>query len=83
MKIVGRKVEPPTYSKGMIARTYFYFESAYKWFKISEQMRRIFTIWNNVYPVDKWECDRAQEIAKIQKSKNDIVMRQCKAHGFM
>lgn len=83
MKIQDRKVEPPKYSKGMIARTYFYFESAYSWFKISEKMRRIFMIWNLVYPVDEWECKRAEEIAKIQKSKNEIVMRQCKIHGFM
>ncbi len=83
MKIQGRKVEPPKYSKGMIARTYFYFESAYSWFKISDQMRRIFVIWNAIYPVDEWECKRAEEIAKIQKSKNEIVMRQCKIHGFM
>ncbi len=83
VKIVGRTVEPGEYSKGQIARTYFYIESKYPTFKISDKMRKLLSVWNKRYPVDEWECERALRIEKIQKNRNDIVMDQCKIFGFI
>ena len=83
VKIVNRTVEPGEYSKGSIARTYFYIESKYPTFKISDKMRKLLSVWNKRYPVDKWECERALRIEKIQKNRNDIVMEQCKIFGFV
>ena len=83
VKISNRKVEPPHYSKGMIARTYFYLETVCPSFKISKQQRRILTMWNELYPVDEWECMRMKEISKIQKSENKIVESQCKIKGLI
>ena len=83
VKIVGRTVEPGEYSKGHIARTYFYIESKYPTFKISDKMRKLLSVWNKRYPVDEWECERALRIEKIQKNRNDIVMDQCKIFGFV
>ncbi len=83
VKIVDRQVEPTEYTKGAIARTYFYIESAYPTFKISNKMRKLLHVWDKRYPVDKWECERAQRIEKIQKNKNHIVIDQCRVFGFI
>lgn len=83
VKISGRAVEPASYSKGSIARTYFYIESKYPTFRISKKMRNTLTIWDQKYPVDEWECKRAQRIEKIQRNTNNIVIDQCKLFGFL
>lgn len=83
VKIVDRTVEPAEYSKGSIARTYFYIESKYPTFKISDKMRKLLSVWNKRYPVDEWECERALRIEKIQKNRNDVVMEQCRLLGII
>lgn len=82
MKIQNRKAEPPDYTKGFIARTYFYFEKTYPRFKISKSMKRILLAWDKKYPVDEWECKRAERIEKIQKNKNPITEERCKIANF-
>lgn len=77
MKIYNRKTEPTNYTKGFIARTYFYMENSYENFKISKNMRKLFEVWDNLYPVTKWECIRAERIEKLQKNPNYIVKNKC------
>ena len=35
------------------------------------------TAWDKMYPVDAWECKRAQRIEKIQKNENSFVKEAC------
>ncbi len=79
MKIDGKQVEPPPYTRGQIARTYFYFEEEYERFRISDKMKRLLTVWDKQYPVDKWECERAKRIEKVQGNTNNIVKSRCEA----
>ena len=83
MKIKDKKVEPPSYTKGVIARTYFYMEQEYSRFKISSSMKKILMVWDNKYPVTQWECIRSQRIEKIQGNTNNIVKDKCKAKGYL
>lgn len=82
MKIENRKAEPPTTSRGVIARTYLYMDSIYSSYKMSRQQRQLMNAWNKTYPVNKWECERAERIEAIQGSENLILKENCQAAGF-
>ena len=62
----GRKAYPADYTKGFIARTYFYFQKKYK-LKLSKRDEQMFKSWNKLYPETKWEKVRKSRIEKIQK----------------
>lgn len=77
MKIDGRRAEPPERARGQIARTHLYMAASYPRFRLSNQQRQLMTAWNKMYPVDAWECKRAQRIEKIQKNTNEFVKQPC------
>lgn len=79
MKIENRKAEPPEAARGRIARTYLYMEDTYKRYNMSKAQRQLMTAWDKMYPVDAWECSRAQKITMLQKSENNIVKSRCDA----
>jgi len=78
MRIEGSKVQPPESARGEIARTYLYMEQAYSRYKMSKQQRQLMNAWNKMYPVSKWECERASRIKKIQGNENTFVSDQCR-----
>lgn len=82
MKIQDKKAEPPSPARGVIARTYLYFEDVYSRFKMSDSNRRLMQAWDKMYPVDSWECQRACRIEKIQKNQNQIVRNACNEKGL-
>jgi deoxyribonuclease-1 len=82
MKIDSRKAEPPEAARGRIARTYLYMEGAYKRYGMSKAQRQLMTAWDKMYPVDAWECARANKIALVQSSHNEVVKSRCKASGI-
>ncbi len=83
MEIRDSKAEPPDNRFGDIARTYMYMESAYPGHGIiSNQDEKMFAAWNNMDPVDAWECERARLIAEIQGNRNVIVEEACAAAGL-
>ncbi|RZU45041.1 endonuclease I [Fluviicoccus keumensis] len=67
-----RRVEPPEYDKGEIARTMFYMEKTYG-FKLSDQDRKLYEAWNRMDPPDDWEQERNRRIAKIQGQDNPFI----------
>ncbi|WP_297810782.1 endonuclease [uncultured Methylophaga sp.] len=77
MKVENRKVEPPTESRGQIARTYLYMEQRYSRYKMSTSQKQLMQSWNKMYPVSSWECIRAERISKIQGNSNTFVTNQC------
>jgi len=77
MKIEGRKAEPPVAARGRIARTYLYMDAAYSKYKMSKPQRKLMSAWDKMYPVNGWECKRAQRIETIQGNENIIVKQQC------
>ena len=82
MKIENRKAEPPAASRGRIARTYLYMDDTYKRYSMSKQQRQLMTAWDNTYPVNAWECERAKKITSIQGSENLTVKSRCSAQGL-
>jgi deoxyribonuclease-1 len=82
MKIDERKAEPPEIARGKIARTYLYMEKTYKRYNMSKAQRQLMNAWDKMYPVDAWECTRAEKISKLQKNQNDIVKSRCESMGF-
>lgn len=72
----GGRAMPPERARGSIARTYFYMEKAYG-IRISRQQRQLFTAWNNLYPVNSWECQRNQKIKAVQGNDNPFVTQAC------
>lgn len=82
MEIEDQKAEPPDDKFGDIARTYMYMESAYHRGVISGKNVKLFEAWNRMDPVDKWECERAGLIEKIQGNRNAIVAQACQKAGF-
>ena len=78
VEIKNKKVEPKESIRGEIARTYLYMDSVYPGRGIiSKKNRKLFDAWNKSDPVDKWECERAKRIEKIQGNRNEVVMRDC------
>lgn len=76
----ARKVEPPVKTRGKIARTYLYMQKTYK-LKIAKSQLKLFKAWDKAYPVDKMECKRDKEIAKIQGNHNSFVSNHCGPKG--
>ena len=77
VKIDNKKIEPPSYTKGAIARTYLYFDQEYPQYKMSSSMRKMMLAWNTMYPVDQWECIRTKRIENIQGNPNNFVKEKC------
>ncbi|SKC34442.1 Nuclease NucM precursor [Photobacterium piscicola] len=70
--------QPPERARGVIARTYMYFESAYPKYKMSRQQRQLMEVWDKQYPVTKWECERAEKVQNIQGNINPVLAARCK-----
>ena len=49
-----KTVQPPEYTRGFIARTYFYMRQKYG-LPISAQKMKLFRVWDKQYPPDAWE----------------------------
>lgn len=77
----SRKVEPPTYTRGQIARTYLYMQQAYS-LKIAKSQLKLFKAWDKTYPVDTIECKRDREIARTQGNHNPFVNNHCDAQAI-
>lgn len=73
----SKRVDPPQYTRGAIARTYLYMSDQYG-FKLSRQQSKLMNSWNKQYPVSKWECVRNDRITKIQGNSNKFVEGSCK-----
>lgn len=83
MKISGNKVEPPSSARGPIARTYKYMAYAYpNYFRMSSSQSRLMDAWDKEYPVQKWECERAEKIRKLQGNENPFVKKACTQAGI-
>ncbi|QYJ88120.1 endonuclease [Shewanella mesophila] len=72
----SRKVEPPSYTRGKIARTYLYMQQAYG-LQIAKSQLKLFKAWDKTYPVDTIECQRDLAIANRQGNHNPFVQAQC------
>ncbi len=67
-----RRVEPPNNVKGDVARVMFYMEDTYG-FRLSDQDRKLFTVWSKQDAPDAWEIERNQRIAKIEGKENRFI----------
>ena len=83
MKVSGRAVEPPEYTRGAIARTMLYMQDAYPKYKLSNAQMKLMTAWDKMYPVDAWECLRAKRIERIQGNENPFVKEACRKAGLL
>ena len=72
----GKRVQPPTRSRGAIARTYFYMAEHYQ-LRLAPAQQKLFAAWHKQYPVSAWECRRDELIAKVQGNHNPFVEEQC------
>ena len=82
MKIQDKKAEPPAPARGVIARTYLYFEGAYRRYRMSDAQRKLMNAWDKTYPLEDWECERACRIQQIQKNTNKVLKTKCQAKGL-
>lgn len=76
----SRKAEPPSYTRGQIARTYLYMHQVYN-FNIAKNQLKLFKAWDKIYPVNHVECKRDQEIALTQGNHNFFVKSFCDAQA--
>lgn len=81
-RIGKRSFEPPNSAKGQLARASLYMDAQYSEFRLSRQQKKLFTAWDRLYPVDKWECTRTRRIEKIQGNENMFVKKPCQAAGL-
>ena len=63
-----RKVEPPEFAKGQIARTYLYFNKTYN-LSISKKQLKLYKAWNKQYPMTTKEQFIYKKIEKIQENR--------------
>lgn len=73
----GHKAQPPVNARGVIARTYMYFNTVYPKYSMSSAQQKLMSSWDKQYPVSKWECERAKKIKKIQGNINPILATRC------
>ncbi|MDC9607041.1 endonuclease [Xenorhabdus griffiniae] len=64
--------EPRDRVKGMVARVYFYMHDRYN-LTMSRQQQQLMMAWDRQYPVDAWERERDNRIAKIMGHHNPFV----------
>ncbi|WP_338885405.1 MULTISPECIES: endonuclease [Xenorhabdus] len=64
--------EPRNRVKGMVARVYFYMHDRYN-LTMSRQQQQLMMAWDRQYPVDAWERERDNRIAKIMGHHNPFV----------
>ncbi|QIQ42172.1 MAG: deoxyribonuclease I [Buchnera aphidicola (Microlophium carnosum)] len=78
MKIDFQKkiADPPARARGAIARTYFYMSKKYN-IILSKKEKKIFSIWNQMFPVTQWECERDRLIFQIQGNHNNYIYKKC------
>lgn len=81
-KVENKKAEPPEQARGRIARTHQYMEKVYPRFAMTKQQQELMAEWDEMYPVDEWECTRVKRIEAIQGNKNTIVEKACQDAGL-
>ncbi|KLU16706.1 MULTISPECIES: endonuclease [Xenorhabdus] len=64
--------EPRDRVKGMVARVYFYMHDRYN-LTMSRQQQQLMMAWDRQYPVDAWERERDNRIARIMGHHNPFV----------
>ena len=78
-EVQNRFVEPSPNIRGDIARTYFYMAKNYSnYIKLEKSELSLFSEWNNVDPVDDWECKKSKLIENYQKNINKFIVQGCK-----
>lgn len=83
MRIAESKAEPPVRARGQVARAHKYMAAAYDpRFQLSRQQSQLIDAWDKMYPVDQWECTRAQRIKKLQGNENKFVKEPCQQAGL-
>ena len=79
-EVQNKFVEPSPNIRGDIARTYFYMADTYShYIKLTKSESSLFSKWNNVDPVDEWECKKSKLIENFQKNLNKFIVQGCKA----
>lgn len=77
----AKKAQPRKEVRGLIARVHFYMEKTYG-VKLSNQDRKLFEVWDKMFPVTKLECIRDERIFKVQGDHNPFVADKCKEMGL-
>ena len=78
IEIKNKKFEPSENIRGDIARTYMYMEINYpKYIQFNKNIKKLITKWDEIDPVDKWECERSKKIEKYQGNFNNILKERC------
>lgn len=67
-----RTFEPRDEVKGMVARVYFYMYDRYD-IKMSDSQTQLLMAWDKMYPVNEWEIERDNRIAKVMGFHNPFV----------
>ncbi|YAP80524.1 endonuclease [Xenorhabdus stockiae] len=68
----SRVFEPRDKVKGMVARVYFYMHDRYN-LTMSRQQQQLMMAWDRQYPVEAWERERDNRIARIMGHHNPFV----------
>ena len=78
VEILNKVVEPTEKIRGNFARTYMYMEHTYpKYVIFKNNIKKLIKKWDEMDPVDDWECLRAKKIEKIQGNINQILNTRC------
>ncbi len=72
----NRLSQPPTETRGLIARAYLYMSATYK-VRLSKRQAKVYSAWDKQFPPDKSECARDALIKKYQGNSNPILKGRC------
>lgn len=78
----AKKFQPREEVRGMLARISLYMEKTYG-ITLSKERRRLFEIWDRLFPVNAWECERDARIFKVQGDHNPFVHERCREAGLV
>ena len=68
--------EPPVIVRGDIARVYLYMIEKHE-AKVAPKKLGMFKAWDELDPVNEWECERDRRIAAVQGNNNKFVSKHC------
>lgn len=65
----AKTIQPPPHSRGMLARTYLYYESAYG-LVLEPEEKQLFLQWHYEFPPTEWEKERNTQIYALTNHLN-------------
>ncbi|MBR6729927.1 MAG: endonuclease [Alphaproteobacteria bacterium] len=67
---------------GLNCESPLYFETEYQIFLFKKELKKLFLLWHQMYPLSSFECERNRKSAKIQGNFNHFTKESCEIYNI-